>query len=103
MIGELVEFRVPDGTTAEQVMEDAKHSLQRWQGWPKLIRKHYLYNDNGSCGGFYLWENEEAAKEAHNKEWQDMVEERTGSRPTFKYFTVNLLLDNVEGTVTENP
>ena len=103
MIGELVEFNVPEGTTAEEILEEARRSLKRWKGYPNLIRKHYLQGVGGVCGGFYLWENEEAAKEAHDQNWQNMVEKRTGSRPTFKYFAINMILDNIEGKVIENP
>ena len=68
-----------------------------------LMRKHFLVGNDGFGGGLYIWPSRKAAEEAHNEEWQAMVEKRTGSRPTFRYFDLLMLLDNEKGTVTEWP
>ena len=37
MIEELVQIKVPEGTTAEGIIEEARRSLEHWQGYPRLI------------------------------------------------------------------
>ena len=66
------------------------------------MRKHYLLSENGQeCAGLYVWPSRAAAEAAHNAEWQAAVEKRTGAPPQFRYFELQMLLDNEAGTVTE--
>jgi hypothetical protein len=93
MIVELVTFPSPLGKPRDQLLEEAKATLPRWRA-----------NDgNGHGAGLYIWPSREAAERAHDAEWQSMVEQRTGSKPTFRYFDLLILLDNENGTVTEWP
>ena len=84
-------------------MEGACSSLEHWQGYSSLIWKHYLREEGGASGASYLWETEAAANEGHGEEWHEMVEQRTGSRPKFKYFFVDMILDHLNGAVTGDP
>ena len=42
-----------------------------------------------------------AAEAAHNAEWCVAVEKRTGAPPQFRYFELQMLLDNESGSVSE--
>ena len=42
MILELVEFNSPKGWSREQVAEEARHVIPKWQANKELLRKHYL-------------------------------------------------------------
>lgn len=104
MIVELVTFKSPSGKPREKILEEARATLPRWRANKELFRKHYLVDDAGGEGaGLYIWPSRKAAQEAHNAEWQAMVEKRTGSKPSFRYFDLLMLLDNEKGTVTEWP
>ncbi|MDP2296595.1 MAG: hypothetical protein Q8M24_14185 [Pseudolabrys sp.] len=104
MILELVEFISPQGWTRDQVAEDARHVVPKWQGNKELLRKHFLLELNGKTGaGVYVWPSVAAAKAAHNEEWRQAVIKRTGAAPTIRYFDLMLLVDNEHGTVTEFP
>lgn len=103
MIGELVLFRVPAGWDRDQVLADARPTVERWRANPELIRKHYILGEDGACGAFYLWKSREAAERGHDAAWRQAVERRTGAPPTITYFDVFMLLDNEHGRVVENP
>jgi len=104
MILELVEFNSPKGWTREQVAEEAKHVVPKWQANKELLRKHFLLELNGKTGaGVYIWPSVEAAQRAHGEEWRQSVIRRTGAAPTIRYFDLMLLVDNEQGTVTEFP
>jgi hypothetical protein len=104
MILELVEFNTPSGWTREQVVEDARHVIPKWQANQKLVRKHFLLSlDGKSGGGVYIWPSVEAAQRAHDESWRQSVIKRTGAAPTIRYFDLFLLIDNENGTTTEFP
>jgi len=104
MILELVEFPSPKGWTREQVAEEAKHVVPKWQANKELLRKHFLLELTGKTGaGVYVWPSVEAAQRAHNEEWRQSVIKRTGAAPTIRYFDLMLLVDNEQGKVTEFP
>ena len=102
MIVELVLFKSPPGMDRSEILEDAKHTIPRWQANKELLRKHYLLDeDGGEGGGLYIWPSREAAEKAHDAEWQAGVEKRTGAKPRIRYFDLLMLLDNERRTVTE--
>ncbi len=104
MILELVEFNSPKGWTRQQVAEDARHVIPKWQGNKELLRKHFLLELNGKTGaGVYIWPSLDAAQRAHNEDWKQSVIKRTGAAPTIRYFDLFLLIDNENGMVSEFP
>ncbi len=108
MILELVEFNSPKGWTRDQVAEEARHVIPKWQANKELLRKHFLLELNSTNGsktgaGVYIWPSVEAAQRAHNEEWRQSVIRRTGGAPTIRYFDLFLLIDNENGTATEFP
>ncbi len=108
MILELVEFNSPKGWTRQQVAEEARNVIPKWQANQELLRKHFLLELNSSNGsktgaGVYIWPSVEAAKRAHDEEWRQSIIKRTGGAPTIRYFDLFLLIDNEQGKVTEFP
>jgi hypothetical protein len=104
MILELVEFNSPKGWTRQQVAEDARHVIPKWQGNKELLRKHFLLELNGKTGaGVYIWPSLDAAQRAHNEDWKQSIIKRTGAAPTIRYFDLFLLIDNENATATEFP
>ena len=103
MIVEFVQFNYPPGWTREQILEDGRTTIPRWQANEELIRKHYLAADDGSGGAFYIWPSKEAAQRGHNAEWFANIKARTGAVPTIRYFDLLMIVDNKAGSVTEFP
>jgi hypothetical protein len=104
MILELVEFNTPHGWTRQQVIEDARSVVSKWQTNKELKRKHFLLAlDGKSGGGVYIWPSVAAAQRAHDEAWRQSVIKRTGAAPTIRYFDLFLLIDNEAGTVAEFP
>jgi len=102
MIVEFVQFTYPPGMTREQILE-ARTTIPRWQANKELIRKHYIANDDGTGGAFYIWPSKEAAQRGHNAEWFANIKARTGAVPTIRYYDLMMIVDNEAGTVTEFP
>ena len=88
MILELVEFNSPLGWTRQQVAEDARHVIPKWQANKELLRKHFLLELNGKTGaGVYIWPSVEAAKRAHDEDWRQSVDQahrRRAHHPLFR-------------------
>lgn len=104
MILELVEFNSPAGWSRQQVAEEARHVIPKWQANKELVRKHFALELNGKTGaGVYIWPSVDAARRAHDEAWRQSVIKRTGAAPTIRYFDLFLLIDNENGKVSEFP
>jgi len=103
MIVEYVQFKYPSGWSREQILEDARPTAVKWRANKELIRKHYIADEHGQGGAFYIWPSKEAAQRGHDAEWRANIAKRTGSTPTIRYFDLLMIVDNEVGTVTEFP
>lgn len=101
MVGELVTFRHPDGTTREQALQGALAVAPLWQANPRLIRKHFLLGEDGAGAGFYIWPTREDAQAAHNPDWIARKEAETGATVSIQYFDLMLIVDNETGEVVQ--
>ena len=99
MITAVVQLKLPEGTSREDMYGVFEATAPNYQGMPGLIRKYYLYGDEGTAGGAYLWESREAADAVYTDEWRKMVTERYGSEPEIAYFETPVVVDNVSGDV----
>ncbi len=103
MITEIVSFKVPSGTSRDQVLEDAKTTIDRWSGFPGLVRKTFVRQDEETTMGIYLWESLEAAKNGHDDAWLQKAEAKWGNRPQISYYDTVMVLDNRHGEILEYP
>lgn len=101
MITEIVSFNIPKGTSRAQVLKDAKTTIDRWRGFPGLVRKYYVMQDAETAMGIYLWESLEAAKTGHDSIWLDKAEARWGNRPKISYYDTVMELDNRHDEIIE--
>ena len=101
MITAVIQFRLPQGTTREDMLSVFKATGPNYQGMPGLIRKYYLYGDEGTAGGACLWESREAADAVYTDEWHKMVTERYRSEPEVAYFETPVVVDNVSGDIID--
>jgi hypothetical protein len=103
MIVEIVTFNHRAGQSRNDVLEEARGTVPKWQGNPELIRKHFLFGENDAGGGVYLWRSRAAAERAHGPEWRAAVRARTGSDPHIVYYDVLMTIDNESQNVAEFP
>jgi hypothetical protein len=103
MIVEYVQFKYPAGWTREQILEDGRKTVAGWRANEELIRKHYIADEAGNGGAFYIWPSKEAARRGHDAKWRANIEARTGSTPVIRYFDLLMIVDNAAGKVTEFP
>ncbi len=99
MITAVIQIKLPEGKSRSDVVKAFKASAPNYQGMAGLVRKYFLYGDEGLSGGAYLWESREAAEAIYTADWRKMVAERYGSEPTITYFDTPVVVDNVSGEV----
>ena len=99
MITAIVRFKAPDGATLAKATEMFKGTAPNYQGMPGLVRKYYLFGEDGTAGGVYLWESREAAERVYNDEWRAMLTERYGSEPEVLYYESPVIVDNTTGSI----
>lgn len=103
MITAFITFKLPDGTSRDDVMAAFRTSVEQLTGHPGLIRKYYLYDgEQNTAGGVYLWENRAAAEALYSAAWLEMITERYGSAPEIAWFETPVVLDNASGEVVSD-
>jgi hypothetical protein len=103
VITEIVSFKIPADMSRDAVLEDARQTLDRWRGFPGLLRKTFLMADAGTCMGIYMWESKDHALAGHDAAWLQKAEEKWGNRPVITYCDTLMVLDNSRDEVTEFP
>jgi hypothetical protein len=103
MITEFVTFKLPEGMTREQLVNNYKETAPKWRQNADLIRKNYLFDLSGGLGGgVYLWKTMSAAKRWHDDSWRKKVVELYGSEPEIRYFETPIIVDNaVQQTIED--
>ena len=94
MITAIVRFKVPGGITLEKATEMFEGSADRYRGGEGLARKYYLFGEDGTAGGVYLWDSREAAGRLYTDEWKATIKERFGETPSIEYFDSPVIVDN---------
>lgn len=94
MITAIVKFRLPPRTTAEDARKLFEGSAPNYEGVPGLVRKYYLFGEDGTGGGVYLWESREAAERQYSQAWKDTIAQRYGTAPTIEYYESPVIIDN---------
>lgn len=98
MITEYIVFDLPAGIGRDEVIQGMHEVVPRWLGRPALIRKTFVYDAAANqAGAFYLWENREAAEQAHDEAWRQGIRRKYGSEPVVRYFETPLVVDNALG------
>jgi hypothetical protein len=61
VITAIVRFKLPSTVKRDEATALYKSSMPKYQGLPGLVRKYYLFDEQG-VGGGYLWESRAAAE-----------------------------------------
>jgi hypothetical protein len=102
MITALVQFKVKDGTTRDEVFTNMKNVAPKFEGMPGLIRKNFVFDgDNGVGGGVYTWESREAAEKvyAEGGPWRAAIRNLYGVDPDITIFETPVIVDNEVGKI----
>lgn len=104
MITAIVTFQMPPDTTREAAAAIFRSTAPRYRDLPGLVRKYYLFGEDGRAGGVYLWRSRAEAEAAYGPEWQRLVAEKYGVPPTIAYFSTPVIVDNTPETagITEH-
>src|SRR5262249_19284486 len=73
MVTAVVRFRLPEWTTREDAKAMFEKSAPNYRGVPGLVRKYYLYGDDRTGGGVYLWNSREAAERFYSEAWRSVA------------------------------
>ncbi len=99
MITAIVRFPLPQEITLNDARAMFEGSAPRYQGFPGLIRKYYLFGADGQGGGVYLWESREAADQLYSEEWKKMIEDKFGCAPEILFYDTPVVIDNINNEV----
>ena len=102
MITAIVQFKIPPGTSRDQVVTNMQEAASRFEGVPGLIRKNFLYDAaRGVGGGVYTWETREAAEElyAEGGAWQGAIRNLYGMDPEIAWYETPIIVDNTIGKI----
>ncbi len=100
MITEYVLFDVDPAMSREDVERSMREIAPLWRDNPALIRKTFIYDPvAGQGGAFYLWQNREAARQAHNEAWRRRILATYGGEPQIRYFETPVVVDNAVGEI----
>ena len=94
MITAVVTAKLPAGLTRETWLENTKNIASRFQTIPGLIRKQFLFGEDGVGGGVYLWESRQAAEACYAGPWRDNFRNLFGVEPSIQFFDTPVVVDN---------
>jgi len=95
MITAIVRFPLPKGTSLEDAKAMFEKSVPNYKSSPGLVRKYYLFGEDRTGGGVYLWESREAAARQYSAGWRSMIEQKFGTAPEITYYETPVIVDNV--------
>src|SRR5690242_11779585 len=94
MITAIVRFALPQGTSLDAAKAMFEKSAPNYKDVPGLVRKYYLFGEDGTAGGVYLWESRDAAERMYSETWKKMMRERYGNTPQITYYESPVIVDN---------
>jgi hypothetical protein len=100
MIITLTTFKLPKPITRDEAKAIFLSTAPKYQSVPGLVRKSYLFADDGvTVGGVYVWHKREDARALYTDAWRAFVREKYGTDPVVTYFDSPVTVDNATGTI----
>ena len=99
MITTIVQYRLPSSIDLKACAEHFREIAPGFRTVPGLIRKQFIYAEDGWAGGVYLWKTQADAEAFYSGPWLDGIRERYGMDPQIKYFQTACVTDNSAATV----
>ena len=99
MITAIVQYKLPPHIDLAACAAHFRRIAPGFRDVPGLIRKQFIYAEDGWAGGVYLWQTRAAAEAFYTGPWLDGVRERYGMDPQIKFFQTACITDNATGAV----
>ena len=105
MITAIVRYKLPATIGRKECLAHFHKIAPAFVSQKGLIRKQFIWGENGIAGGVYQWETLADAKEFYQGPWLDGILSRYGVYPEIEYFTTFAVAQNPGGEViyTEPP
>jgi hypothetical protein len=94
MLTAIVRFPLTPGTSLEEATALFESTAPRYRAIDGLKRKYYLYHEDGSAGGVYLWQSREQADAMYNDAWRQLIADKYGSAPEITYFETPVIVES---------
>jgi hypothetical protein len=99
MLTAIVQYKLPSHIDHAACAAHFRTIAPDFRTVPGLIRKQFIYAEDGWAGGVYLWETRAAAEAFYTGPWLDGIRERYGMDPDIKFFETACITDNAMGAV----
>src|SRR5215469_10764209 len=94
MITAIVQYRLPPSIGQAACAEHFRRIAPGFRDVPGLIRKQFIYAEDGWAGGVYLWQSRADAEAFYSGPWLEGIRARYGMDPLIKYFETACITDN---------
>jgi heme-degrading monooxygenase HmoA len=99
MIATLVTFTYSDNFSEEKIRRIAESARPKFENMPGLRSKAFSFNEENNCAkNYYVWEDENAARNFFTETNIDNIGEIYGVRPSVEFLEVATLVDNHSGS-----
>ena len=99
MITAIVQYRLPPSIDLDACAAHFRRIAPGFRTVPGLIRKQFIYAEDGWAGGVYLWRSRADAEAYYAGPWLDGIRERYGMDPHIQFFETACVTDNALGAV----
>ncbi|HEU0216771.1 MAG TPA: YdhR family protein [Stellaceae bacterium] len=99
MITAIVQYRLPPSISQADCAAHFRKIAAGFRTVPGLIRKQFIYAEDGWAGGVYLWKTRADADAFYSGPWLDGIRERYGMDPQIKFFNTACVTDNSVETI----
>ena len=99
MITAIIQYRLPPSIDLAACAEHFRKIAPDFRSVPGLIRKQFIYAEDGWAGGVYLWKTRADAEAFYSGPWLAGIRERYGMDPQIKYFHAACVTDNAAEAV----
>ena len=99
MITAIVQYKLPPHIDLAACAAHFRDIAPGFRDVPGLVRKQFIYAEDGWAGGVYLWQTRAAAEAFYAGPWLDGIRDRYGMDPQIKFFETACITDNAIGTV----
>ncbi len=102
MITAIVQFKVADEVSRDEVLTNMRNVAPRFEKVAGLIQKNFLFDEaRGIGGGVYTWKTRAAAEElyAEGGAWREAIRNLYGVDPEVTIFETPIIVDNTVGKI----
>ena len=94
MITAIVQYKLPPHIDLAACAAHFRAIAPDFRDVPGLIRKQFIYAEDGWAGGVYLWQTRAAAEAFYTGQWLDGIRDRYGMDPQIRFFETACITDN---------